>query len=722
LQPLRAAVGACETPVSIYVTSFGGWNNVCGTSVGSPLVAGIEAHAGEYARSLPGAAAFYLDGGALFDVTSGRNGECTPPVQDEYRCHTGPGYDGPTGNGTPDGPLGLAAGPPAATTRPASAVASGAATLNGTLDPNNFEATYRFEYGTTASYGANVPVSPVSAGAGKLSVQVSQAIGGLKPGTTYHYRLVASNGQGTTDGADNAFATGAPIVEGVNASSGSIVGGTAVTVSGTNLTGATAVDFGSAEAESFTVQSSTTISAVAPRALVPGAVDVTVTTGAGRSATGPADEYLYTAGPKLVPTDESGKGFFGQSVALSSNGNTALIGGPGDNLASGFSEYPRHSYGAAWVFTRSGTAWIQQGPKLTPNDESGEADFGWSVALSANGKTALIGGPADDENRGAAWIFSRSGSAWTQRGTKLTGGGEIATGSFGASVALSADANTALIGGYSDNLGRGAAWSFTRSGSAWTQEGAKLTPGDESGSGLFGWSVALSSDGKTALIGSPFDGTLAPEGPVYEYGIGAAWVFARHGPTWSQQGAKLTPDDASRPSKEELERNGSVGTESFGASAALSSDSNTALIGGPGDNGGHGAAWDFTRHGSKWSQQGAKLIHNGDSPLFGRSAALSAEGNTAVIGSQAHDRDGAAWAYTRSGAAWAQQGGRLAPTDESIGGAFGYSVALSANGNTTLIGGQVDRGNENGQTQAVWPWGGYGAAWVFTRSGSSWTE
>ena len=129
---------------------------------------------------------------------------------------------------------------------------------------------------------------------------------------------------------------------------------------------------------------------------------------------------------------------------------------------------------------------IQQGSKLTASGETGDGAFGASVALSADGTTALIGGPFDNGYVGAAWVFTRSGSTWTQQGSKLTGGDETGAGEFGFSVALSADGNTALIGGAEDNSGVGAAWVFTRSGSAWTQQGAKLTASDETGAGGFG--------------------------------------------------------------------------------------------------------------------------------------------------------------------------------------------------------------------------------------------
>jgi FG-GAP repeat len=214
-------------------------------------------------------------------------------------------------------------------------------------------------------------------------------------------------------------------------------------------------------------------------------------------------------GEKLTGGGEIGKGVFGISVALSGDGNTALIGGPGDN-----------SYvGAAWVFTRSGSTWAQQGEKLTGGGESGTAAFGQTVALSGDGNTALIGGPADNEGHGAAWVFTRSGETWTQQGAKLTGSGESGAGRFGNGVALSADGSTALIGAPGNHNENGAAWVFTRSGQTWTQQRRKLIGRGEIGGGNFGFSVALSADGNIALVGGPGDNR----------NIGAAWLYSRRG-------------------------------------------------------------------------------------------------------------------------------------------------------------------------------------------------
>jgi hypothetical protein len=389
-------------------------------------------------------------------------------------------------------------------------------------------------------------------------------------------------------------------------------------------------------------------------------------------------------GGKLTGTGEVGPGAFGTSVALSANGDTALIGGWSD----------KEWDGSAWVFTRSGSTWTQQGGKLPDPGRHGSLDeFGTSVALSADGNTALVGAPRDNENAGAVWVFTRSGSTWSQQGGKLTGTGEIEGGWFGDTVALSANGDTALIGGPQDHHDVGAAWVFTRSGSTWTQQGSKLTgAGETTGEGFFGESVALSGNGETALIGGPRDNNDA----------GAAWVFTRSGETWTQQGSKLT-------GKEETAQG------NFGTSVALSEDGDTALIG-AGLIGGIGtseaAAWVFTRSGSTWAQQGSKLTGAGGigENHFGLGVALSGNGSTALIGGPwDNDSAGAAWVFTRSGEAWSQDGEKLTGSGQSGDGEFGYSVALSADGNTAVIGGPEDN-----------DW--VGSAWVFTRSGETWTQ
>ena len=109
------------------------------------------------------------------------------------------------------------------------------------------------------------------------------------------------------------------------------------------------------------------------------------------------------------------------------------------------------------------------------------------MALSASGDTVLVGGDYDNTNVGAAWVFTRSGERWAQQGHKLTGGGETGEGLLRQSAcALSAEGDVALIGGRTDHGSLGAAWEFTRSGETWTQQGEKLTGGGRTAKGSSG--------------------------------------------------------------------------------------------------------------------------------------------------------------------------------------------------------------------------------------------
>src|SRR5205085_773551 len=171
--------------------------------------------------------------------------------------------------------------------------------------------------------------------------------------------------------------------------------------------------------------------------------------------------------------------------------------------------------GAAWVFTRTGSTWSQQGSKLVGTGAVGNAQEGISVAISADGNTAIVGGSNDNVSQGAAWVFTRSGGIWTQQGSKLVGAGAVGAARQGDSVALSSDGNTAIVGGSHDNATAGAAWVFIRSGGAWGQYGAKLVGTGAVGKAQQGFAVALSADGKTALVGGYLDNT----------NVGAAWAY-----------------------------------------------------------------------------------------------------------------------------------------------------------------------------------------------------
>src|ERR1700704_5935542 len=336
-------------------------------------------------------------------------------------------------------------------------------------------------------------------------------------------------------------------------------------------------------------------------------------------------------GQKLVGTGAVGSTNQGMSVALSADGNTAIMGGPGPNNADRDRSPFVGPVGAAWVFTRSGGIWTQQGNKLvgtTKEYGGGLWSQGASVALSADGNAAIVGGWRAE----AAWVFTRSGGVWTQQGKKLVGAGAVGGARQGMSVALSADGNTAIVGGWSDNSKTGAAWVFTRQGGVWIQQGNKLVGVGAVGGARQGMSVALSADGNTAIVGGPGDNPWDQSVPFGLGAAGAAWVFTRSGGVWTQQGNKLVGV-------------GAVGSARQGMSVALSADGNTAVVGGWSDNSRVGTAWVFGRSGGVWTQQGNKLIEGSAAP----SVALSADGSIVMVGGSNYNWGaGAAWVFTRS--------------------------------------------------------------------------
>ncbi len=362
----------------------------------------------------------------------------------------------------------------------------------------------------------------------------------------------------------------------------------------------------------------------------------------------------------LSASDKSANAQFGFRVSVS--GDTAIVGA---NFADPGAVTDA---GAAYVFTRSGSTWSEQAI-LSASDKSAVSNFGFSVSVS--GDTAVVGArdadPGAVNNAGAAYVFTRSGSTWSEQAI-LSASDKSANASFGYSVSVSGD--TAVIGASQADPGAvngaGAAYVFTRSGSTWSEQ-AILSASDKSGSANFGWSVSLSGD--TALVGA----VNADPGAVSN--AGAAYVFTRSGGTWSEQ-AILSASDKSA-------------SAGFGYSVSLSGD--TAIVGAinadPGAVSNAGAAYVFTRSGSTWSEQ-AILSASDKSTSAVFSQALSISGNTAIVAANGATSDGLALAgrayvFTRSGSTWTQQQ-ILTASDQTAGAQFGRSVSIDAE--TVVIG------------------------------------
>ena len=398
--------------------------------------------------------------------------------------------------------------------------------------------------------------------------------------------------------------------------------------------------------------------------------------------------------------------------------------------------------------------------------------FGWAVAVS--GDTVVVGAPVEDSNStgvnsapndglvldaGAVYVFVRTGGTWTQQAyLKPASVGTTQSGDqFGLSVAVSGD--TIVVGAPTEDsattgvnstpiegsVNSGAAYVFTRSGVTWTQQ-AYLKPasvGTTQAGDLFGWTVAVSGD--TVVVGARGEDSSttginsAPNESALD--SGAAYVFVRSGITWTQQ-AYLKP--------------ASVGAtqagDNFGFSVAVSG--NTAVVGARLEDSSttginstpiegsinSGAAYVFTRSGVTWTQQAylkpASVGTTQASDLFGTSVAVS--GDTVVVGALGEDssttgvnsapnetdaESGAAYVFTRSGVTWTQQA-YLKPASVGLtqaGDFFGSSVAVL--GDTVVVGAYFEDSSTTGINSIPNELAGdSGAAYVFTRSGVTWTQ
>lgn len=322
--------------------------------------------------------------------------------------------------------------------------------------------------------------------------------------------------------------------------------------------------------------------------------------------------------------------------------------------------------------------------KLIAGDAVAEDRFGYSVAI--DGDTLVVGAytkGGSNNYYGAAYVFTRNGGVWTQQ-AKLVPNDPSVFSLFGNAVAI--DGDTIAVGAYGKggyyfgNFGPGAVYIFARNGTTWTEQ-AKLTASDGSPGDYFGYDVSL--DGDTVLVGVPQAGQA-----------GAAYVYTRALGAWSQQ-AKLTAPDAASGNW-------------FGASVSLAGE--TAVAGAYANDGYQGAAYVFERSGGAWSA-GVKVTPTTRVAveLFGFSVAVqngellvgAFNGGTAAAG--------AAYVFSRAGGVWTQQG-RLTASDGAANDNFGRTVDLD--GPTAVIGaGGVDAGFTS-----------TGAAYVFSRSGSSWSE
>ncbi len=443
---------------------------------------------------------------------------------------------------------------------------------------------------------------------------------------------------------------------------------------------------------------------------------------------------------------------FGESVALSSDGNTLAVSTIAeDSNATGIngneSNDDSSASGAVYVFTRSSTTsgiWIQEAYIKASNTGNNDR-FGQSIALSSDGNTLAVGAYFEDSNAtgingnesnasatnsGAVYVFTRSSTTWTQEVyIKASNTGRF--DQFGYSIALSSDGNTLAVGasgedsnatgtysGESDNSASdsGAVYVFTRSSGIWMQE-AYIKASNTGGGDAFGRSVALSNDGNTLAVSAYFEdsnatGINGDESNDDSSGSGAVYVFTRSSSgTWIQEAYIKASNTGS--------------DDNFGFSIALSSDGNTLAVGantedsnatginGEDSNnsaGASGAVYVFIRSGTWMQQAYIKASNTGSFDQFGYSIALSSDGNTLAVGANGESSNatgingddsnnnlfssGAVYVFTRS-TTWMQQAYIKASNTDTFD-VFGQSVALSADSNTLAVGAYFEDSNATG--------------------------
>jgi FG-GAP repeat len=382
---------------------------------------------------------------------------------------------------------------------------------------------------------------------------------------------------------------------------------------------------------------------------------------------------------------------FGYVVALSDDGNTlgvsayfeasAATGVNGDQDDDSIPQA-----GAVYVFTRTAGKWSQQaylkasntGRAADPNDPNdwGDGDqFGFSLALSADGNTLAAGAPSEDSrasginnlafqkddslvSSGAVYVFARAGNTWSQQAyvkASNSDGGDL----FGYSLGLSADGNTMVASGYDedgstsqingipDNLknGSGALYVFRRRAGDWSQEAYLKAANGERNDSL-GYSVSISQDGNTIAGGAADEDCLKPginiEGcdadMQSDASAGAAYIFVHDNGVWRQQAFIK----ASNPGA----------NDNFGARLMLSGDGNVLAVGAQLEDGSAkgingkdddaaeeaGAVYFYTRTDGVWKQQAYVKGSNTEAfDEFGSAMALNRDGSTLVVGARDED-------------------------------------------------------------------------------------
>ncbi|HWV13828.1 MAG TPA: hypothetical protein VN030_00240 [Cellvibrio sp.] len=405
------------------------------------------------------------------------------------------------------------------------------------------------------------------------------------------------------------------------------------------------------------------------------------------------------------------------------------------------------------------------------NAEAGDW-FGWSIALSGDGQTLAVGAPAEDSkaagvnltqdnespNSGAVYIFTKVNGDWQQQAYLKASNTEqpsdnksitLPNDRFGYQVAISTDGNTLAVSALMEDspwrgvdcgqddyeytfssassqiaahadINTGAIYIFKRAAGTWAQQ-TYIKPHNASLNGFFGSNISLSGDGKTLAVGSKSDNTYAA-------------------------GVLDMRNASSTGCVNFLASSSSTSSSSISSSSASSS----SLQGGRSS----GAVYLFKETDSGWIEQAFIKAADADpDDFFGTSVSLSDDGNTLAVGATGEDskdssasndtlvyngttyllNNGGVYIFTQANDAWTQQS-KVKPLQNGMAQQFGFSVALSGDGNSLAVGAPNDLSKSSG-VEAITPGElgsiaknyeldypyDVGAAYLFTRQAETWT-
>ena len=408
--------------------------------------------------------------------------------------------------------------------------------------------------------------------------------------------------------------------------------------------------------------------------------------------------FNLNEGQKIKPSDLANSDNFGNSVAMSGNGNVLAIG-------TRLQDFGAPDVGAVYIYTRTSiysTTWtfrVKMDGGYFPSVASGD-QIGWSVALSdgtTSPLTLAVGAVSDDNSAGtdagSVYIFTStdSGVSWSYQ-TRLQLTDAFASDAFGYSVSLSGNGNVLIVGAYTDDTGipdnitsnGGSVSAWSRSGSTWTQiikhyQGLSGTVPVQWGvDSYLGYSCAISNDGLIMAAGAP--GAQSTTSP-FPY-TGGVFTYRSTAGSWAPT-ANLKGSD-------------SANGDEFGKCVSLNSDGTYLAVGAhlhDNSNGTNaGSVYIFTRSGETWTQQTRLQAVSFTTPgQFGHDVKLNSDASilaiSAIGGTSTGVNVGSIYIFTRSGTTWTESQVLDASDSSGVGDSFfGQSIALNSLGNSLAVG------------------------------------